>query len=202
MFSPTLGRWLEEDPIGFEAGDSNLYRYVENNPTNRVDPSGLDSAWILDGKVGGPLYLVNPFGEWVVYDAWSVMFPPHSPGYIATPVKPKFNPDQMNRPDLKAGDIIDPETRDWADAAVLAFNKQLAEVGIHIAVTITPVMLEMSATKYIEKYREATVRQQFPGQYLHTKVKDIQTAAQNGDKAAQTAWKLLTNGRWWKATVR
>lgn len=40
-FSPNLGRWLEEDPIGFEGGDSNLYRYVANTPTNATDPSGL-----------------------------------------------------------------------------------------------------------------------------------------------------------------
>jgi RHS repeat-associated protein len=39
--SPTLGRWVQNDPLGFAAGDANLYRYVSNNPTNRVDPRGL-----------------------------------------------------------------------------------------------------------------------------------------------------------------
>ncbi len=29
------------DPLGFEAGDKNLYRYVGNSPTNYTDPSGL-----------------------------------------------------------------------------------------------------------------------------------------------------------------
>jgi hypothetical protein len=42
MYDPTVGRWLEEDPMGFNAGDSNLYRYVENNPTDATDPSGMD----------------------------------------------------------------------------------------------------------------------------------------------------------------
>ncbi len=42
MYDPGIGRWLSEDPIGFEAGDSNLYRYVANNPTNHTDPSGLE----------------------------------------------------------------------------------------------------------------------------------------------------------------
>lgn len=42
MYDTRIGRWLEEDPTGFEAGDSNLDRYVRNNPTNKVDPSGLD----------------------------------------------------------------------------------------------------------------------------------------------------------------
>ena len=36
-----VGRWLSQDPIGFAAGDANLYRYVGNGATNWVDPSGL-----------------------------------------------------------------------------------------------------------------------------------------------------------------
>lgn len=40
-YSPTLGRFIERDPIGFEAGDNNWYRFVANGPTGKVDPSGL-----------------------------------------------------------------------------------------------------------------------------------------------------------------
>jgi RHS repeat-associated protein len=40
-YSATLGRWTQTDPIGFDAGDTNLYRYVGNGPVNGVDPSGL-----------------------------------------------------------------------------------------------------------------------------------------------------------------
>jgi len=39
---PAAGRWLSEDPIGFAAGDANLYRYVGNSAANAIDPSGLD----------------------------------------------------------------------------------------------------------------------------------------------------------------
>jgi hypothetical protein len=41
MYDPIIGRWTTEDPIEFEGGDANLYRYVGNSPTNRSDPSGL-----------------------------------------------------------------------------------------------------------------------------------------------------------------
>jgi len=41
-YDAKIGRWLSEDPIGFEAGDANLYRYVGNSPTNLTDPAGLD----------------------------------------------------------------------------------------------------------------------------------------------------------------
>ncbi len=32
--SPTLGRWLQKDPIGFGGRDANLYRVMGNNPNN------------------------------------------------------------------------------------------------------------------------------------------------------------------------
>jgi RHS repeat-associated protein len=40
-YSPTLGRFVSVDPIGFAGGDQNLFRFVSNGPTGRVDPSGL-----------------------------------------------------------------------------------------------------------------------------------------------------------------
>ncbi|NDE18091.1 RHS repeat-associated core domain-containing protein, partial [bacterium] len=40
-YSASLGRFIELDPIGFSAGDNNLYRFVGNKPTGRVDPFGL-----------------------------------------------------------------------------------------------------------------------------------------------------------------
>ena len=42
MFDPSLGRWINEDPIEYDAGDTDLYRYVGNNPINETDPAGLD----------------------------------------------------------------------------------------------------------------------------------------------------------------
>ena len=42
-YSPTLGRFLQTDPIRFSAGDRNIYRYCGNNPLNGNDPTGLCS---------------------------------------------------------------------------------------------------------------------------------------------------------------
>lgn len=41
-YSAELGRFVQNDPIDFSAGDYNLVRYVSNNPINWVDPLGLE----------------------------------------------------------------------------------------------------------------------------------------------------------------
>jgi hypothetical protein len=50
MYHPGLGRWATMDPIGFDAGDTNLFRYVGNNPSNRLDPTGLQEKGKEDQK--------------------------------------------------------------------------------------------------------------------------------------------------------
>ena len=40
-YDPATGRFDNEDPLSFAAGDTNLQRYVFNSPTNYTDPSGL-----------------------------------------------------------------------------------------------------------------------------------------------------------------
>jgi len=40
FYDPATGRFLSQDPLGFAAGDTNLYRYVGNSPLDFVDPSG------------------------------------------------------------------------------------------------------------------------------------------------------------------
>src|SRR5262249_16469735 len=39
---PVRGRFLDQPPLGFNAGDTNLYRYVGNDPTDFTDPTGED----------------------------------------------------------------------------------------------------------------------------------------------------------------
>ena len=40
-YSPSIGRFISEDPLGLNGGDSNLYRYVYNTPNSGIDPLGL-----------------------------------------------------------------------------------------------------------------------------------------------------------------
>jgi uncharacterized protein RhaS with RHS repeats len=43
-YDVALGQFIQRDPIGFAAGDLNLYAYTWNDPYNWTDPSGLASS--------------------------------------------------------------------------------------------------------------------------------------------------------------
>lgn len=53
IFAPSIGRFLQGDPIRFNAGDINLYRYVANAPQRWIDPDGLEFVPPPPGTVLG-----------------------------------------------------------------------------------------------------------------------------------------------------
>ncbi|WP_160175207.1 RHS repeat-associated core domain-containing protein [Ruegeria halocynthiae] len=58
-YDPATGQFIQRDPIGFAAGDLNLYAYTFNDPYNWTDPSGLTPsvsyARLTGAVVGGGL---------------------------------------------------------------------------------------------------------------------------------------------------
>jgi hypothetical protein len=49
MYDATLGRFLQRDPLGSDAGDPNLYAYADDQPTGQVDPYGMRSTVTQEG---------------------------------------------------------------------------------------------------------------------------------------------------------
>ncbi len=65
-FSPTLGRWMELDPMRYGAGDMNLYRDEGDALASNVDPSGLSMrkvyVFAFDG-FGSRLHISDPLRQ-------------------------------------------------------------------------------------------------------------------------------------------
>jgi RHS repeat-associated protein len=63
-YDPTIGRWTAKDPTGFAGLDTNLYRYVFNNPVNLIDPSGLNSMLNISWGMAASMWdhFVDPIG--------------------------------------------------------------------------------------------------------------------------------------------
>ncbi len=59
-YSPQLGRFISQDPSGFDANDFNLYRYVKNIPVSLTDPTGMLSLIEYATKVVNVLKVLIP----------------------------------------------------------------------------------------------------------------------------------------------
>jgi RHS repeat-associated protein len=53
-YDPSTGRFLSEDPIGFD-GDGNLYAYAGDNPASWIDPDGLRRAQVCHRPLDVPI---------------------------------------------------------------------------------------------------------------------------------------------------
>jgi RHS repeat-associated protein len=62
-YSPSMKRFISEDPLGLAGGDPNLLSYVRNSPVSYTDPTGLysvggDTGGQAPGQPGGGVYTI------------------------------------------------------------------------------------------------------------------------------------------------
>jgi len=67
QYDSDTGRFMQEDPIGFNSGDYNIYRYVSSNPITFNDPSGLAAA--LEQQTVNRIILASATGAAVTSSA-------------------------------------------------------------------------------------------------------------------------------------
>src|SRR5207244_10040712 len=73
QYSPSLGRWIEADPAGYAAGDSNLYGFIHEDPIAGTDATGLDWGGYVPYKPPPPK--PKPFPSvGIPSDAYGVCF--------------------------------------------------------------------------------------------------------------------------------
>ncbi|MEP0347102.1 RHS repeat-associated core domain-containing protein [Rhodopirellula bahusiensis] len=96
-YDPGTGRFLSNDPMGFAAGDANLYRYVGNGPTNATDPSGLMEPTIVRGGIAIAAHGVNnPSTSQPIGFSLSEFYPS---GYRSTADRANFQHNYVGPPD-------------------------------------------------------------------------------------------------------
>lgn len=73
-YDPATQTFISRDPMGFAAGDTNLYRYVGNAPTNFVDPTGLFGSDYIAAPGGNASDFIGPPSRWRTY--WYYLWNP------------------------------------------------------------------------------------------------------------------------------
>ncbi|NER82747.1 MAG: hypothetical protein F6K42_24965 [Leptolyngbya sp. SIO1D8] len=77
-YDPETGRWTAMDPLLFNGGQPNLYVYANNDPVNRIDPSGLQS---ITGY---------PNLDWFIRKTFGILLGSAASAYIGMPALPAF----------------------------------------------------------------------------------------------------------------
>jgi len=109
----------------------------------------------------------------------------------AAPLR-KDNPDREDEPRVPAGS---PDGGEWTNGGGGAPDSANVEAAPEKPFQIAQAQTYQS---FIAENCQASILREFPGQFLHVPVGDVMDAAQDGDRDAQKARKLLTNKKYRK----
>jgi RHS repeat-associated protein len=106
FYDPFIGRFIQTDATGFDAGDMNLFRYCGDDPVDKTDPMGLAAVPHM-GYYDQPLFLSDYFRPQTTALAMGVIVPVGSakewnetkPELMKDPVMRKII-NRLERPDV------------------------------------------------------------------------------------------------------
>lgn len=109
-YDPMTGIWTSKDPIGMAGGDINLYRYVEGQPINFVDPSGLsriDPGGLLERPFAGGGGISSGAGNLAARSGGSASVPSRSVSQCTQPyTRSSLKLGQEKHKAYRADDVI------------------------------------------------------------------------------------------------
>jgi RHS repeat-associated protein len=90
-YDPTIGRYVQSDPIGLRGG-INTYLYVRANPLNRIDPTGQATSKVIQEAWKRVAPYVIPIVIKLLLSEIPNAFCPIDPGWRPLPVPPPLLP--------------------------------------------------------------------------------------------------------------
>lgn len=118
FYLPSLGRFLQPDPIGFAGDPSNLYRYCGNNQVNLSDPTGEVGVRAV---ITGGIVVIILYKIWYATTHREPAVPPPQPRPI--PEIRAFDPSSVRPEPSKMGPeppdelFLQPRTMGWMDGS-------------------------------------------------------------------------------------
>ncbi len=185
VYDPGIGRFLEEDPEGFDAGDVNLYRYVKNSPTNYTDPSGDHIYFALDPNAaagfGHAALIIGPVDKTLAYTAR--VYDPKTGKVNRTKVQTTFeNPEKGKNNWILIS--VDYDATIFKDNTWLKFLP--GEDGV-------PVQLEVDHYPTLESLLESEKGKRYTviGAFKTTKEQDHKVLEEVGKRWENSGYRLL-----------
>jgi RHS repeat-associated protein len=135
FYSPSLGRFIQPDPIGHSGDNYNIYRYCGNGPTNATDPSGenpgigITIALNTNGGGGGGS-MTDPYGDITDYNTGGLGSPD-----LGFPTDPQVNYNADGSPEINMSGYPSDSTIQGIQGAQSTGNS----TGVPVAGTSSPL---------------------------------------------------------------